>query len=189
MTAVTAARRRRLHSEIMIPAEQLFSGAGPAPEQVEQFLMACHRRIEQRLDTLERAAQAIALRPEEAIAALRSALQFLDSSGALHTQDEEESVFPRLRARMEPGERVYLAQLEHDHAEAGAIHRRLRRLADEASIGNVDAAAVQEAVQQLTSLYRRHIASEDSTLVDYASRLLSPEDREAIAAEMRARRA
>lgn len=173
----------------MIPAEQLFSAAAPGPEHIEQFLMACHRRIEHRLDTLERAAQTIPLRPEEAIAALQSALQFLDSSGVLHTEDEEDSIFPRLRARMDPGERVYLAQLEHDHAEAGAIHRRLRQLVHEAAMGKVDAAAIQGAVERLTFLYRRHIASEDSTLVEYASRLLPPEDREAIAREMRARRA
>lgn len=150
--------------------------------------MACHRRIEQRLEAMERAAQAIAWRPQEALAALDSAFRFLESSGALHTEDEEDSVFPRLRSRMESGELVFLAQLEHDHAEAGAIYRRLKALVERASQGDADALAIQGAVDELTDLYRRHIAMEDSALTEYARRLLSSEDRAAIAAEMRLRR-
>lgn len=173
----------------MIPAGQLFAAAAaPSPDNVEDFLKACHRRIEQRLDALERAAAAIDTSREEALAAFESAFRFLDSSGALHTEDEEDSVFPRLRARMEPGERIYLAELEHDHAEAGVIHRRLRELVERAAQGDADVAAIRGAVEGLTALYRRHIASEDSALAEYARRLLTPEDRGAIAAEMRARR-
>lgn len=173
----------------MIPAGQLFAGAAaPSPENVEEFLMACHRRIEQRLDALERAAAAIEANREEALAVFESAFRFLDSSGALHTEDEEDSVFPRLRARMEAGERVYLAELEHDHAEAGGIYRHLRALVEGAAQGDADVAAIRGAVERLTALYRRHIASEDAALSGYARRLLTPEDRGAIAAEMRARR-
>lgn len=173
----------------MIPAGQLFaSAAAPSPDNVEEFLKACHRRIEQRLEAMERAAAAIETSRGEALAAFEAAFRFLDSSGALHTEDEEESVFPRLRARMEPGERVYLAELEHDHAEAGGIHRRLRTLVEAAARGDADAPAIRGAVEAFTALYRRHISSEDAALTDYARRLLTPEDRGGIAAEMRARR-
>lgn len=174
----------------MIPAGQLFAAAAaPSPDNVEEFLMACHRRIEQRLDALERAAGAVETSREEALAAFESAFRFLDSSGALHTEDEEDSVFPRLRARMEAGERIFLAELEHDHAEAGMIYRRLRTLVDRAARGDTDGQAIRGAVEELAALYRKHIASEDTALTESVRRLLTPSDREAIAAEMRARRA
>jgi len=174
----------------MIPAGQRFANsAAPSPDHVEEFLMACHRRIEQRIRAMERAAQAVVSRREEALAAIESALQFLGSAGARHTEDEEDSLFPRLRSRMEPGERVFLAQLEHDHAEAGGIHRRLASLVELAVQGTLDAPAIQGAVAELAALYRRHIAAEDEALTGYARRLLSQQARAAIAAEMRARRA
>lgn len=173
----------------MIPADQLFGGAAaPSPENVEDFLMACHRRIEQRLAAMERAAAALDANRTEALAALAAALRFLDTSGALHTEDEEESVFPRLRARMEPGERTFLAGLEHDHAEAGMIHRRLRELAAKAAERPEHDAELRGAVEQLAALYRRHIESEDATLTEYARALLTPQERLAIAEEMRGRR-
>lgn len=150
--------------------------------------MACHRRIEQRLAAMERAAAALGANRKEALAALDGALRFLDTSGALHTEDEEESVFPRLRARMEPGERTFLAGLEHDHAEAGMIHRRLRELAAKAGEGLEHDGELRGAVEQLAALYRRHIESEDATLTAYARALLTPQERLAIADEMRGRR-
>jgi hemerythrin-like domain-containing protein len=137
---------------------------------------------------MERAAAALDSSRQEALAALEAALEFLDTSGALHTEDEEESVFPRLRARMEAGERTFLAGLEHDHAEAGMIHRRLRELVSKAKDGQENGGAVRGAVEELAALYRRHIASEDSALAAYARALLTPEERSAIALEMRARR-
>lgn len=173
----------------MIPAEQLFGAvAAPSPEDVEEFLMACHRRIEQRLAAMERAAAALETSRQEALAALEAALAFLDTSGALHTEDEEESMFPRLRARMEPGERTFLAGLEHDHARAGMIHRRLRELVSKAKEGPDDDSALRAAVEEIAFLYRRHIEAEDATLTAYSRALLTPQERSAIAAEMRARR-
>lgn len=150
--------------------------------------MACHRRIEQRLAAMERAAAALGASREEALAALEAALGFLDTSGASHTEDEEESVFPRLRAHMEKGELTFLAGLEHDHAEAGMIHRRLRELASKAKDGQEHDGALRGAVEQLAGLYRRHIEAEDASLAAYARSLLTPQERLAIAAEMRARR-
>jgi hemerythrin-like domain-containing protein len=173
----------------MIPAEQLFGvPAAPSPENVEEFLMACHRRIERRLAAMERAAAALGANRAEALAALEAALGLLDTSGALHTEDEEESVFPRLRAHMEKGELTFLAGLEHDHAEAGMIHCRLQELVSRARDGKEDDSALRGAVEELAGLYRRHIEAEDATLIAYARSLLTPQERSSIAAEMRARR-
>ena len=69
---------------------------GPAPantlDSPVEHLLACHRRIEQKLETLARAVEA---NHDEALARV---FHFFDTNGLLHTQDEEESIFPRLEA-------------------------------------------------------------------------------------------
>jgi len=174
----------------MIPPENLFHAKTPpaSPDEPADFLYACHRRIEQRIDAIERAAAALAHRPEEALTALASAMAFLDTSGALHTEDEEVSVFPRLRQCLERGEWTLLAGLEHDHMEADRLAARLREGVGRARRGDPAWPELRALAQQLVALYRRHIAWEDETLVPMVRRLLSVDEQRQVAAEMRARR-
>ena len=65
-----------------------------------EHLTACHRRIEQRLETLVNAAGHIPTNRTSALGAVKSSLHFLDTSGVLHTEDEELSLFPRLRPKL-----------------------------------------------------------------------------------------
>ena len=146
-----------------------------------EHLMACHRRIEERLETLERAAAHLETHTEEALGAFRSAFAFLDSSGMLHTADEEESLFPRLMPALEPGERSYIAGLEHDHTEAHRIYTELKASLDRPT-------QVRHLVDRLCGLYRSHIASEDSVLQEYAQTHLTAEQLVEIAREMKDRR-
>ncbi|GIU75662.1 MAG: hypothetical protein KatS3mg004_2749 [Bryobacteraceae bacterium] len=174
----------------MIPPENLFHArtAPASPDQPADFLYACHRRIEQRIDAIERAAAAPADRPEEALAALASAMAFLDTSGALHTEDEEESVFPRLRQSLERGEWTFLAGLEHDHVEADRLAARLREGVERARRGEPAWPELRALAEQFVALYRRHIAREDETLIPMVRRQLSADEQRQVAAEMRARR-
>ena len=96
-----------------------------------EHLMACHRRIEQRLDTLIKAAGHIGKDRLAALAAIASNLHFLDTSGALHTEDEEASLFPRLRPKLSATEIAFVDSLEAQHAEAESIFSELKRLAVE----------------------------------------------------------
>lgn len=174
----------------MIKPEALFA---PAAERSSldrplEHLMACHRRIEERLAGMERAAEHLEERREEALAAFARAFAFLDTSGALHTADEEESLFPRLTPLLERGERTYLAGLEHDHTEAHRMYAELKGLISSPEEAGEWAARVRGLVERLAAHYRRHIASEDETLQEYAGRLLSAPALAEIAAEMRARR-
>lgn len=167
----------------MIKPEALF--ANPARrasiDAPLDHLMACHRRIEDRLETLERAAAHLEDRTEEARAAFRSAFAFLDSSGALHTADEEESLFPRLMPTLEPGERSYVAGLEHEHTEAHGIYTELK--------GSLERPAqARHLVERLCTLYRAHIASEDTILQEYARVHLTAGQLAEIAREMKDRR-
>jgi len=158
-----------------------------------EHLMACHRRIEQRLDTLTRAATHLESDRESALAAIAKSLEFLDSSGILHTEDEEESVFPRLRAKVSAREIAYLDSLEEEHERAESILARLKRFVERAERENpISGELIEEyraCAEELRSLYGRHIRSEDEVLMVMAKQSLGDPDLCEISREMRERRA
>jgi len=145
--------------------------------------MACHRRIEQRLDTLVTAGDHLANDREPALAAIAKSIAFLDSNGAMHTEDEESSLFPRLRPKLSVEELAYVDSLEQQHSEAEGIYAELKELV---ALGSV--ASYRDCASRLRDLYRRHIQSEDQILTALARRLLSEKELAAITVEMRARR-
>lgn len=166
----------------MLPTAQLLRGEAPATlDQPLDHLMACHRRIEDRLETLERIAELIEDRPQDCEAALAKVLAFLDTNGRWHTEDEEQSVFPRLRTSGGAEAEETLGQLEHEHREADAILADLRE-----SAGNPG--RFRERVNALCAIYRAHIRREDERLIPLGRTILSPGDLAAISAEMRQRR-
>ena len=146
--------------------------------------MACHRRIEGRLEILERAVAHWEDRPTEAREAVRNVFRFLDSSAVQHTADEEESIFPRLMPQLERGERAYLAGLEHQHSEAHRIYAELKALVESGGAAQ-DLSAL---VDRFATHYRQHIASEDDVLQSYAREHLTAQQLDDIAAEMKRRR-
>jgi len=157
----------------------------PAIDDPVEHLMACHRRIEQRLDALNAASDHLDHKPAEALAAIARSLHFLDTSGVLHTQDEERSLFPRLRARLSLDEIAYLDSLEAQHAEAEALLARLKQLVEEGA----PAASYRQCAEELRRLYRAHIQSEDEVLAKLTRRNLGASELAEIAHEMRDRRA
>lgn len=174
-----------------------------------RFLVECHGRIRLRLETFRAAAQA--LRGQEPIAPhpIEAALLFFRTSGAAHTVDEEASLFPRLRRRLEElGDREALRrvdELEAEHRVHEAAHARLEAALRvlEPSLGDGDGlpdpdapllasgspAALEAAValDELVDHYEAHIPIEDELLFPLARRALAPEAVEAIALEMRRR--
>jgi hemerythrin-like domain-containing protein len=164
--------------------------APPVAEGPIEHLLACHRRIEQRLDVLERAGAALEENPEPSLIAIANSLRFMDVSGVLHTVDEEESVFPRIRDTASTEEIAYLDKLEAEHREADEVYVRLKEVST-ALMGAVTADLIHEyrqLVNKLGSAYRSHIASEDTVLVELGRRVLKQDELEIIQAEMRARR-
>jgi hemerythrin-like domain-containing protein len=158
-----------------------------------EHLVACHRRIEQRLDTLIKAASHLESDRASAFAAIAKSLEFLDSSGALHTEDEEHSVFPRLREQISGEQIAYLDSLELQHGDAESILSRLKELIDEAARQDPVSGALieqyRECAESLRSLYRSHIRSEDEILTALAKRFLTAPQLAEISREMRERRA
>jgi iron-sulfur cluster repair protein YtfE (RIC family) len=153
-------------------------------------LMACHRRIEQRLDTLLTAADQLETDHAAALTAIQNSLRFMDTSGERHTEDEEASLFPRLRQKLSSEEIAFLNSLEEQHVKAGSIYLELKRaalsLAAEATADSIR--RYRECAERLRSLYRDHIRAEDEILTAMARRSLEAGEIHEISREMRARR-
>jgi hemerythrin-like domain-containing protein len=158
------------------------------------MLSDCHRRIEHFLNILcvvaERA-QGAAMNEEES-AAVEAALQYFRVGGQRHNADEEDSVFPRLRASAQPEDLSEIESLESDHKEAGTLHETVERLYRDwnaaKSLSGADHAALLSATERLRRLYTEHIRMEEQVVFPRASRLLSRAAIDAIGEEFRARR-
>ncbi len=168
-------------------------GATPAGlESPIEHLVACHRRIEQRLDTLVKAADHLESatsgnQRDEARAAISNCFAFLETSGVLHTEDEESSLFPRLRQIASLQEIEFMNGLEAQHAEADGLYGALKSsVATLASSPEIE--RYRENAKALRDFYRAHIRTEDAILTVLAKRLLSAAALGEISREMRQRR-
>lgn len=161
------------------------------------LLSDCHRRIEHFLGVLvivDAQVSGAALSAEQR-RALEGALTYFEAAAPKHTADEEESLFPRLRASGDPAASEAMAlldALEHDHRAAEADHAAVdmlvrRWLADD-RLAAPDVTVLREALARLQRLYQRHIAIEDQQLFPAAARLLSPQQVEEVGREMAGRR-
>lgn len=178
----------------MIQPSQLCQGNQQESQTLDdplRHLTACHRRIEERLATLERVIPHWETRADEALQAVRNAFRFFDTNGVWHTEDEERSIFPRMQGKLTEEERGYLAELERQHDTAEAAYEALRAIVSELDNQRADQewiAAYAAATTRLARLYRDHIASEDTRLVEIGTRILSETELRTIAAEMKQRR-
>jgi hemerythrin-like domain-containing protein len=126
---------------------------------------------------------------------LETALQYFSQSAPKHTEDEEGSLFPRLRLNKSPEVQSSFSQLdrlEEEHRWAAPLHADIDLLgARYLSVGSLSAAEVERfrnAVASLAALYKRHITVEDSVIFPLAARLLSQMKKRDIAEEMARRR-
>lgn len=161
------------------------------------LLSDCHRRIEMFLAALRRVAEETIDQPasEDMAQALESALRYFREAAPKHTADEEESLFPRLRQISNSEVTSAFSQideLEEEHRWANSLHAEVERLGTKylshGALSGNEVARFRGAIQDLCSMYQRHISIEDSTIFPLAARLLTEKDKSAIAAEMAGRR-
>jgi hemerythrin-like domain-containing protein len=163
------------------------------------LLAHCHERIEGHLRALERAAEILVGGDVPslplAFGAADAAVAHFATPGVKHTEDEEVSLFPRLRARGGAGGEEVLAavrEMEAQHRTAEGIHAEFESLiAVMARDGSAEAGHLcrfQELVVALTALYRPHIRVENEVVFPVAARVLPAAEIKALGAEMRARR-
>ncbi len=159
------------------------------------LLSDCHRRIEMFLGVLVKAAGLGQSGLEESSReSLRRALDYFRDAAPRHTADEEESLFPRLRECDRPEAAAaldLLGALEHDHARADELHRKLDALGRrwlERPLESGELSEFGEIARELREMYARHIALEDQQVFPAARKALDGPAVAGIGREMEARR-
>lgn len=158
------------------------------------MLRDCHRRIEHFLRVLSSVAgraRGRALDADES-EAVKAALHYFRVGGSRHTDDEEESLFPRLSSHSDaPAEMMNGLQDEHQRAQG--LHYLVDRLfmtwMNDRALKNEQEQQLESAMAQLERLYAGHIDVEERILFPAAARLLTRDDLAAIGDEFRRRRA
>lgn len=155
----------------------------------------CHRRIRTFLTALLRVASEAD--KEELTPLYRhgldAALTYFRVAGPLHTLDEEDSLFPRLR-KLCPDHPILsdIERLHSDHDQADAWHGTVEELGQvwlkQGTLSSAERATIGEALSYLKDLYEAHLELEDQTLFPLSASVLSPEDLKNMGREMAQRR-
>ena len=158
------------------------------------MLKDCHRRIERFLGVLFqvcRRAQGRALSNEERHA-VENALHYFTQSGPRHNEDEEHSVFPRLRASDPAAPTEDVQRLEAEHHEAAAHHDEVALLYSkwiaDGSLSAQDQSRLLQRTEQLQQLYAEHIRIEEELVFPRAAALFNQKILGEIGEEFKARR-
>lgn len=161
------------------------------------LLTDCHRRIEHFLGlliTVTTQARGGTLN-EEQREALDAALRYFREAAPKHTEDEERSLFPRMRESRDEQVRAALATiatLEEDHGVVDRGHAEADALLDrwliEGPLPEADAQRLVIVLEELQAIYQRHIAIEDHDVFPLAGRILDPSAIAALGREMATRR-
>lgn len=161
------------------------------------LLSDCHRRIERFLHAMHTVASQARGGPLASADrdVIEQCIRYFATAGPRHTADEEESLFPRLRASGTAGAREALERverLEADHRAAEERHRRvdalLQRWLDDGKLPEADTVALLQDIEGLRAIYGHHIAVEDHEVFPAAAGALSREDLLSIGREMAKRR-
>ena len=158
------------------------------------MLVDCHRRIEHFLNILCMVAGRARGRglTDEEREAVEASLQYFRVGGQRHNADEEESLFPRLRAAAADQAAEATGGLESDHRRANELHAAIealyRKWIDASALHAEEAEQLAAATGQLKSLYEEHIKLEERVVFPRAARALSAQTLAAIGEEFRSRR-
>lgn len=161
------------------------------------LLSDCHRRIERFLEMLQKVAEqgAGSALNEERRRAADAALEYFRTAAPRHTADEEESLFPMLRAAgsSDAGAALQVVEsLEQDHAAANLAHAEVERLfgvwIGKGGLDDSQAKKLSLLLRELREMYRQHIAVEDNDLFPLAARVLGPEQLAELGRQMAQRR-
>ena len=157
----------------------------------------CHRRIERFLGVLRALGEQAGEAPLTADhrKALETSLRYFREGAPRHVEDEELSLFPRLRHQRSAKVAAALAtveRLERDHATAEAWHQELDALGKcwlgEGILHSASISRFRQLAAQLSRLYEEHIRVEDDELFPLAISILPQPDLNAVGREMAERR-
>lgn len=158
------------------------------------MLTDCHRRIENFLRVLHEVCHSAKGRPlsDEETSAVQASLDYFRRGGRRHTADEEESLFPRLRAQLSGADFKELDGLEHEHQTADALHAEVDDLCTHwlsaGALSEADSARLTRAVEELGRIYAGHIRIEEDVVFPRAAKVLDAGTVKTIGDEFRRRR-
>ncbi len=164
-----------------------FSESAPGFDEPFAMLAACHDRIEAQLRILERMGTHLAARgaDTEAIDAARHVQRYFETAGPNHHADEECDLFPQLEAHDEliP----LLQELRRDHLRMQELCTPLLLVLQTVATGRAEGWQPQ-LVADFCTLYRSHMACENTRLLPVAESLLAAADKSRLGNAMVARR-
>ena len=158
------------------------------------MLVDCHRRVERFLSILCRVAERADSRTlsGEETEAVEAALKYFHESGPRHNSDEEESLFPRLRAGDGRDVLDKMQRLESEHHEAEALHHETAELyarwIAEGGLHGADRSRLRAATSRLEAIYKEHIRIEEMVVFPRAKSVLDNAAVKAMGEEFRKRR-
>ena len=161
------------------------------------MLEDCHRRIEKFLNVLlilSSGARSKAFTDEQR-AAIETSLQYFREAAPKHTADEEESLFPRMRASQHPEAVETLSDLDHlhtDHVQTIENHRVVdelfRRWLTDGLLSGDEFSHLTSLLRSLRDTYSRHIKAEETQVFPNAARILTASELKSVGLEMAKRR-
>jgi hemerythrin HHE cation binding domain-containing protein len=177
---------------LMIDGSPTDSGSRDALD----LLRNSHRRIEWYLlimaDVLARTGGDTLAAPDREV--VRAALAYLEVGAAMHADDEQRSLFSRLRAMDETGG-VLPDLIERLDAESEAIREAQATVSPlchawlfRCALTPAEAASLRESLAALDAAYRAHIEGQEQDLFPLAAYVIDASDMDQIAREMMARR-
>lgn len=156
------------------------------------LLRACHGRIRERLDTLERLPAHLAAHgaDRDAQLASRRILEYFDRAAPHHHADEDADLFPLLltcpgRPGWDTALPGLLRRLDAEHPQLEAGWARVRPVLQAVAQGE---GAVSPGAADWIAASRAHLALEEERVLPVAARLLTPAELARLGRSMAARR-
>jgi hemerythrin-like domain-containing protein len=161
------------------------------------LLSDCHKRIRYFLNMMVAVAGEAGDAPlaQEQRRYLENALRYFREAAPKHTADEEQSLFWRMRYIASSRVDEVLSKmedLEADHRWADRQHSDVdaivRKWITEGVLPETDRSLLKTLLSELSGLYDRHIALEETEIFPLAEAILPEEEKRAIGCEMAQRR-
>lgn len=170
------------------------SAAAPTFDHPLEMLRACHGKILRQCETLQKLGDHLKTDgcDEQVQQAARNMLRYFDTSGQFHHHDEEEDLFPALRAAPagecdQASVDALLQRLLDQHIVLLACWAELRAVLLRLADGEY-APLNDELARRFVEGYSGHIEIENGELLPLAARLLPQETLRAIGVRMAVRR-
>ena len=158
-----------------------------------EMLAACHHRVENQCQTLQRLVKHLAAHEvdHDARVAATAVLRYFDTAAKDHHADEETDLFPALLESVPGSDPICIRELVEsliaDHRTIEVQWQSLRPKLVAISAGEALVLAAAD-VDPLIALYDQHIIREEAELLPMAARLLSDSTLDVIGRAMRVRR-